>query len=197
MRCMPRACSVAEIIATTERLILRKAKDEDLAAWMVHLNTPAVTAHLGGPRTEAEVAEKFARMNQSWDGEGFAFMVVTRKNDGLFLGTCGIGRIEAESAPDELRNAVQIGWTLRSDHWGHGYAGEAAQAVLAFGFDQVGLDIIYSQTSQSNAPSWRLMERLDMMRRADLDYVDTAYPPEDNPTIIYALGADDWRARAQ
>jgi hypothetical protein len=40
------------------------------------------------------------------------------------------------------------------------------------------------------------MERLGMVRRADLDYPDPDYPPQDNPTMVYALDATAWRARA-
>ncbi len=38
------------------------------------------------------------------------------------------------------------------------------------------------------------MERLGMTRRADLDYYDPCYGPELNPTIVYAIDADEWRA---
>ncbi|MBO9581996.1 MAG: GNAT family N-acetyltransferase [Sphingobium sp.] len=184
---------MAEIIATTDRLILRTQADGDLANWMTHLNTPDVTAHLAGVLTEEDVVKKFARMAKSQAEQGFSFMMVTLK-DGTFLGTVGMAPIENENIPDNLRGAVQIGWQLRADHWGRGYAHEAARAVIALAFQRHGIEILYSQTSPANVPSWRLMEKLGLKRREDLDYEDPAFPPADNPTIVYALAREDWRA---
>ena len=112
----------------------------------------------------------------------------------MLLGKAGLSRIETAVAPDELRGAVQVGWTLRADCWGQGYAREAAQAALSLAFERLALPRVYAQTSERNAASWGLMERLGMERRADLDYQDDDYPPEDNPTMVYSLDASAWRA---
>jgi RimJ/RimL family protein N-acetyltransferase len=185
---------MAEIVARTDRLILRREREGDFEAWVEHLNTPEVTAFIGGPATEEAIGDKFKRMPLEWAEQGFSFMIVALPDTGELIGTCGIGRIDAESAPPHLRGAVQIGWTLRADHWGQGYAIEAARAVLDFAFETVGLPVVYGQTSLSNRPSWGLMERLGMRRCPDLDYVDPAYPPEDNPTVIYAQDREAWLA---
>ena len=183
---------MAEIIATTDRLILRTQAEGDLADWMTHLNTPEATARLGGVRTEAEIAEKFVKMARSQAENGYAFMLVTLK-DGTFLGTAGMAPIEKEGTPDALMGAVQIGWHLRADCWRQGYAHEAARAVIALAFEKHGIPTLYSQTSPSNVASWRLMEKLGLRRREELDYEDPAYPPEDNPTIVYSLAREDWQ----
>lgn len=187
---------MADVIAQTERLVLRREAPGDLEFWLEHLNTPEVTAYLGGPRTPEEIAQKFEKIARSWEEHGFSFMMVTLKSSGALIGTSGIGLIDVEGAPDALRGAVQIGWTLRADHWGQGYAHEAAQAAMAFAFEKRGVETLYSQTSGSNRPSWRLMEKLGMQRRADLDYDDPKYPAADNPTIIYAIERAAWRAQA-
>ena len=62
-------------------------------------------------------------------------------------------------------------------------------------FARLDLPRVYAQTSQRNTASWRLMERLGMARRADLDYPDPDYPPDDNPTMVYELEAAAWRSR--
>ena len=199
MRCTRRACSVADgrLILETERLVLRREQPGDYDVWLTRFNTPEVTAHLGGPRTPEQIAEKFAHIARDWDAHGYSFMMVTLKESGLLIGTSGIGPIQADALPQALRDGVQIGWTIAADHWGRGYASEAARGVMAYAFGQAGVAALYGQTSLSNNASWRLMEKLGMTRRADIDYVDPAYPPEDNPTIIYALTAGDWRAQAQ
>ena len=185
---------MAEIIARTERLLLRTEAEGDQRIWREHMNRPAVMAHLGGPRTDEQIAENFQRMADNWARHGFSFMLLERRSDGLLLGHCGLALIEPAEAPAALHGQMQIGWMLRPDCWGQGYALEAARRVTALAFERFGATTLFGQTSQGNAPSWRLMERLGMRRRADLDYSDPAYPPDDNPTIIYELSGARWRA---
>jgi RimJ/RimL family protein N-acetyltransferase len=186
---------MGEIVAETERLVLRREQPGDLAVWLEHMNTPQVMAMVGGVQPVANVAEGIARMAAA-DAEGeVSFYFLARKADGTLVGKGGLSRIDTACAPDELRGAVQVGWTLRADCWGRGYAREAGQAALRMAFERFDLPRVYAQTSQRNTASWGLMERLGMARRADLDYPDPDYPPEDNPTMVFQLVASVWRAR--
>src|SRR5690606_9451145 len=131
------------------------------------------------------------------------FVFVALKADGTLLGKCGFAPIETPVAPDALRGQVQIGWTLRADHWGHGYAREAAEAMLALGFARLGLTTVFAQTSQRNPPawepdagSWGRAGRLGLRRRAGLDYADADPPPKHTPTMAYRLNAASWPPRA-
>jgi RimJ/RimL family protein N-acetyltransferase len=184
----------AEIVAETARLVLRREEPGDLAVWLAHMNTPEVMEKVGGVQPREKVVESFARMAAEANGP-LGFYFVARKEDGTLIGKAGLSRIETPQAPEELQDAAQAGWTLRADAWGQGYAREAAQAVLAMGFGPLALARTYAQTSQRNAASWGLMQRLGMTRRADLDYEDPAYPPEDNPTMVWCIDASDWSAR--
>jgi RimJ/RimL family protein N-acetyltransferase len=182
----------SDVVAETERLVLRRERPGDLAAWLEHMNTPEVQARIGGPQAPEAVAENFARMaNCPADQPNFYFIGL--KDDGRLIGKCGLAPIDTEAAPEELRGAVQVGWSLRADCWGKGYAREAAECALSMGFGRFGLARIYAQTSESNTPSWGLMKRLGMARRVDLDYLDPEYPPEDNPTMVWSLDREEWR----
>ncbi|HWJ71107.1 MAG TPA: GNAT family N-acetyltransferase [Sphingobium sp.] len=185
---------MAEIIARTERLLLRTEAAGDQHIWRAHINVPAAMAHLGGVRTDDEIAAKFQRNADRWARHGFCGMLLERRSDGLLLGQCGLGRIERDEAPAGLRGQMEIGWMLRPDCWGQGYALEAARCVVALAFERYGAATLFGQTSQGNSASLRLMARLGMTRRADLDYVDPIYPPGDNPTIIHELSGARWRA---
>src|SRR5690606_32107094 len=132
----------------------------------------------------------------SWNGATGGYPAVIRRADGEFLGECGCGVLTSQAAPDEIRGELEIGWQLRADRWGHGYATEAARAVLGLVFSQLGPSLIYSQTSEANWRSWRVMERLGMERMAHLDYDGPLYPPEENPTKVYRLTRDEWERRA-
>lgn len=188
-------CSVADAVLETERLILRRFREDDLEAWLAHLNTSEVRAHLGGVVSDDEMAAKFARNKDSWDDGKGGWLAIERKADGEFLGYCGFGPITTEAAPPDLRGTTEIGWTLRADCWGQGYATEAARGVLAMAFEGFGLPLVCSQTSEANRGSWRVMERLGMERAEGLDYDDPAYPPEENPTKVYRLTREAWEAQ--
>jgi RimJ/RimL family protein N-acetyltransferase len=182
-----------DIVVETERLILRRERPGDLEVWLEHMNTPEVMEKVGGVQPRENVVESFARIAAGTEGE-LAFYFVALKSDGTLIGKCGLARIETALAPEALRGQVQVGWTLRADHWGHGYATEAAQAMLPVGFMRCGLTTIFAQTSERNRGSWRVMERLGMTRLANLDYDDPEYPPEDNPTMVWGLERGAWQA---
>ena len=185
---------MADIFAETDRLVLRGECPGDLAIWLEHMNTPQVMAMVGGVQTPETVAESFAKMAKSDGPDDLPFVFVALKSDGALIGKCGLVRIETAVAPEALRDQVQIGWSLRPDHWGHGYATEAARTMLSIGFERFGLPVIYSQTSERNRGSWRVMQRLGMTRLGELDYDDPDYQPEDNPTMVWALTREAWMA---
>ena len=91
---------------------------------------------------------------------------------------------------------VEIGWRLAADHWGHGYATEAAQRVLQRAFTDDGLSDVVSFTTETNRRSRRVMERLGMhhSRAEDFDHPSL---PADHPLIrhvLYRLRRDEWFA---
>jgi RimJ/RimL family protein N-acetyltransferase len=183
---------VAEIVATTERLVLRTQAEGDFEQWLLHVNTPEVMAYLGGVKEEEKIAQSFSRMREAHENGDPSFYMIVQKDGGQLVGRCGLATIDSETAPDALRGQLQIGWTLRPEYWGRGYATEAASAWVALGFGKYGAPVVYGQTSERNVPSWRVMERLGMRRMADLDYEDPDYPPEDNPTMVWGIAREDW-----
>lgn len=180
-----------DIFRTTERLILRRERVGDRAEWAARINTPEVMARMGGPLSPDALAQSFDRMAQA----DLPYLLIERRGEGDLIGKCGLSRIVTPHAPECLSNAIQVGWTLRADCWGKGFAGEAARAMLDHAFAELDCDRVFSQTSQSNARSWVLMERLGMRRESELDYPDPDYPPEDNPTIVFVIEKRDWQLR--
>lgn len=178
--------------AETERLMLRNWRDGDTDAFDRHCNTEAVMRWLGGVRSRAEYDEVAARLRRWQEERGFTFWVVERKADGAFLGFCGIKIADGEGSTVLGRH--EIGWRLREDAWGQGYAREAAAAALDIAFDRIGAESVVALTVAGNAASWGLMERLGMTRRAELDYVDPRWPETMNPVIVYDIGRSAWTA---
>lgn len=159
---------MAEVIAETERLILRTWRDEDRVHYLATCNTEAVTRHLDGPSTPKEVDAAVARFQKSQAEHGFSFWAIERKADGALLGFCGLRICDDLQRP--VHGEIEIGWRLREDAWGQGYAREAAEATLEWAWVNLAVDRVVAFTVPANEPSWRLMERLGMKRRSDLDF---------------------------
>lgn len=181
---------MADIIAETERLILRTIEPGDAVLQDRLLNTPTVMARLGGVKELHEIEAKHAKSMALYVQEGFSFLFMIEKVTGEMVGHCGLKRVDNPLAHNQGDH--EIGWLVREDRWRRGYAEEAVRAVLDWGFGRVGAPLIVALTSHANVPSWKLMEKLGMRRREDLDFDDPAYPPEDRRTILYSIDAEIW-----
>ena len=159
----------------TERLLIRRWRDGDREEYLASCNTEAVTAQLGGPAKIEDIDAALARIAKSQDEHGFSFWAVERKSDGRFLGYCGLKLANLPGTPVE--QDIEIGWRLREDAWRQGYASEAAEAVLAWAWANLDVERIVSFTIPANAASRRVMERIGMIRRPDLDFGHPAFPP--------------------
>lgn len=172
-------------------MVLRTIEAGDAALQDKLLNTPAVMARLGGVKELHEIEAKHAKSMQLYAREGFSFLFMIEKDSGEMVGHCGIKRLDNPLASNIGDH--EVGWLVREDRWRRGYAEEAMHAVLDWAFTRVGAPHVVALTSQANVGSWKLMEKLGMERRTDLDFDDPAYPPEDRTTILYSLTADQWR----
>jgi RimJ/RimL family protein N-acetyltransferase len=191
---------VAEVVAETERLRLRSWSEEDEFRFYDLMNTPAVMRWLGGWQSRQEWSAGYHRLRGYERDFGFTFWIVERKSDGDILGFCGLKRANAPGG-DSIAGEVEIGWRLREDAWGQGYAKEAAMASLDLAFDRFQAPLVVAITARGNLPSQGLMKRLGMTRREEWDFVDGRFPPDSdvNPQAVFAINAADWpsaRSRA-
>lgn len=98
---------------------------------------------------------------------GYGFFAVERKDNGEFIGFTGLTHpgFEAEFTP-----CVEIGWRLSKQNWGQGFATEAAMACLKFGFQELGLNEIYSFTSVHNLRSEQVMKKIGMIKEGYFEH---------------------------
>ncbi|MBY6015308.1 GNAT family N-acetyltransferase [Qipengyuania gaetbuli] len=181
---------MADIIAETDRLILRTIEESDAAEQYRLLNTPAVMARLGGPKEQHEIEAKHAKAMQWYATRGFSFLMLVEKDTGELVGHAGIKLVDNPLARNQGDH--EIGWLIREDRWRRGYAEEAVRAIVDWAFGRVGAPHVVALTSELNVASWKLMEKLGMVRRADLDFEDPNFPPEDRKTILYSMTKDQW-----
>ncbi len=181
---------MAEIVLTTARLWLRQIGEDDLDDHMRLLNTPAVMQYLGGVQPREVIAAKHAAARASFAREGFGFMLMIEQASGEIVGHCGLRRVAHALAPNPADH--EIGWIVREDRWRRGYAYEAMRAVVDWSFACIGAPMLVALTCAANKGSWRLMEKLGMERRRELDFTDPQLPDAENPIIQYALTAGRW-----
>ena len=199
MRRGPRGCSVADArdgtrLIEAARLVLRPPVAGDLGWLVANLNTPAVTAYVGGVRTPEAVADGMADNIDEWARTGRGYWMIVLRDTGAIAGKCGWSSIDDPSAPPAIAGALQVGWSLAEPYWGKSIAFDAARAVISHVFAHERPAAIYAQTTEWNRASTRLIERLGFIRQAHLDYIDPEYPAYDNPTTIHAMDLPAWEA---
>ena len=173
----------------TERLLLRNWREDDIEPWL-ELNTEPVMRWLGGVRSREQAIAAITDRFIPWqDSRGFTFWAVERKADARLLGFCGLKIADDVGSPVE--GSYEIGWRLREDAWGHGYAKEAATASLDHAFYVLAAESVVALTVTGNAASWGLMESLGMTRRSDLDYEGPDWA--EGVVIVYRIERDQWR----
>lgn len=187
---------VSEVVTETERLQLRTWDDKRWAAFVEATNTPAVMKWLGGVFSAEQMAAAQARLESYQADHGFTFWAVERRADDALLGFCGLKRANAPGA-EPLHGEVEVGWRLREDAWGQGYAKEAAFAVLDLAFAPFGARQVIAFTAKGNLPSQGLMTRLGMRHWAEHDYIDQRFPADapPNPQVTFGITAAEWQGQ--
>ena len=182
---------MAEFRHETDRLILRDWREEDWPLFWEGTNTPGVMRWLGGVCDGAKRDAAQQRLLSYEREHGHTFWCVERSGDGAILGFCGLKRSNQAGGPLGM---MEVGWRLREDAWGRGYAKEAATASLDLAFDRFDAEEVIAMTVQRNTASWGLMQRLGMRRRDDLDFDNAEFDKEDPVITVYSIDRASWTA---
>ncbi len=155
------------VTLTTARLVLRHWQDRDLNALHRLNSDDQVMRFFPFRRDRKQTAELLDRIRKTLADDGISWAAVTdRKTDEIvgFSGLCRV-RFDAPFTP-----AVEIGWRLLPEHWGKGYATEAANELLRHGFLDLGLRKIVSFAVPANTASTKVMERIGMRARPEFNF---------------------------
>jgi RimJ/RimL family protein N-acetyltransferase len=175
----------------TERLSLRPFEASDLDV-LHHLQSlPEVVRYLRwGSRSRAEVAAVLEeRIHQSRIAaeSDTLILAVTLRDGGALIGDVNLQLLSSENKQGKF------GFVLLPEYHGQGYGREAAMAMLALGFDALGLHRIAGYCDARNTASVRLMERLGMRREAHFREFSRS-KGEWADLYIYAMLAAEWQA---
>lgn len=182
-------------VTITDRLILRQWGEGDEAHFYAIMNTAPVMRFLGGVQTLEKWHAAYQRILGYQRDFGHTLWIAERRPDGghlagQMIGFCGLKRVNNETSA--IVGQHEVGWRLREDAWGHGYAHEAAVASLDLAFTRFAAPHVVALTVDGNIGSRKLMDKLGMTRRPDFDFDDPRYGPELNPTIVYSIQAEEW-----
>ena len=171
----------------TERLILRAWREDDLEPFAAMSADPRVSEYLPSPLNRLECFQMMERMRSHFTKHGFGLWAVEVRGDAPFIGFVGLQVPGFEAA---FTPCVEVGWRLAHDHWGRGYASEAAKAALGFGLETLKLAEILAWTVPANVRSRQVMERLGMRHEPAQDFNHPRLP-EGHPLqrhVLYRLG---------
>ena len=170
---------------TTDRLLLRPYREEDLPAWAAINSDPEVMKYLGGEPLSREQSDRITEaVNKRYVAEGIGFLAIERRSDGAFLGACGLMR------PDEwFPGEIEVGWRLAREYWGYGYATEAATSWLTHAFQERSDPRVIAITDTPNLNSIAVMKRLGMTFDHETELVEDGVPFE---ATIYSITRTTW-----
>ncbi len=178
-------------ILTTTRLRLRPWRDDDLEPFAALNADPRVMEYFPALLDRTESDANAARIRAYFAEHDYGLWAVEELGGAPFIGYVGLStpRFDAPFMP-----AIEIGWRLAFAHWGKGYAREAANAALDFGFDTLNLNQIVSFTTTANQRSRRVMEAIGMKRSAGEDF-DHPMLAEGHPLrrhVLYRISCQEW-----
>lgn len=169
---------------TTERLLLRQWRDDDLGQ-LIDMNRDSKVMEFIGPTLSQDQSRAMMeRARTNWSERGYGRFAVEVLETGSVIGFIGLAatRIDAHFAP-----AIEIGWRLAAAHWGRGYATEGASAVRDYAFKDLGLTEIVSYTSAQNLRSRRVMEKIGFLRDPvdDFDHPNLSLDDSLRANVLY------------
>ena len=152
---------------TSPRLRLRQWREGDAQAFAAMNAHPQVMEFFPRSLCREESDALLARLSAQNAAQGWGIWALEHRGDGRLLGFTGL-----KPVPPELpfAPATEIAWRLQADAWGQGYAFEAAQAALNYGFDELAIPEIVAMTTIMNTRSQAVMARLAMQRGEDFDH---------------------------
>ncbi|MEO8573183.1 MAG: GNAT family N-acetyltransferase [Pyrinomonadaceae bacterium] len=168
------------VILETERLILRMFREADLDEYAEICADADVVRYLGTGQTlsRGEAWRQMALIVGHWHLRGYGLWAVEERESGSLVGRLGF--FNPEGWP-----GFEIGWLLKKNVWGRGYATEGARRALSYAFTEMGRDHVISVIHHENAPSIKVAKRLGEELERETEF-------SGNKVVIYGIGREKW-----
>ena len=171
-------------ILTTQRLRLEPINDTHLEGLFKMNSDPQVMRYISGKAdTREDTLAMVERVKARWVEFGFSWWSFIELETNEIIGAGCIQHLGRDPA-----NPLEIGWRLRQDKWGQGYASEAAQCMAAFAFETLKADLLCAVCQPENVGSAHVMKKLGMRYRG----LERWYEMD---TAAYEMTDSDWKSR--
>jgi len=171
------------------RVCLRRWRDEDRDAFAAMNSDARVMEFFRSRLSRAQSDAMVDGIQKDFSERGFGLWAIEVPDVAPFIGFAGLAVLVGQPFSAHFTPCVEVGWRLAFEHWGHGYATEAARLALGYGFGTLALSEVVSFTSATNHRSRAVMERLGM-RRDPVEDFDYPSIPEGHPLrrhVLYRL----------
>jgi [ribosomal protein S5]-alanine N-acetyltransferase len=145
------------VILETARLRLREFVPQDAEALLAVLGDPVAMQYYPAAFDRKGVEEWIERNRERYQSNGYGLWAMILKNSGELIGDCGCFLRDVDGRDD-----IEIGYHVRRDLWGNGYATEAAAAYMHYAFTKLGVDRVISLIRPENVQSIRVAEKNGM-----------------------------------
>ena len=169
---------------TSTRLGFRNWVETDLETFARLNADPEVMRFFPAPLTREESKAFMKRLQDQFRTKGYTYFATELLNKGELIGFIGLLHQDYE-AP--FTPATDIGWRLRKEYWGKGYATEGAKRCLDHAFDELGLYRVVSVCTDLNVASEQVMRKIGMQRRGEFEHPALQDHPRLNPCIWYEV----------
>lgn len=168
----------------TERLILRAPEPGDFEPWAAFAADAEAARFIGGAQDRIGAWRMMSVMAGAWIVRGYSMFSVVEKASGAWVGRVGPWRPEGWPG-------TEVGWGIAREHWGKGYAPEAAEAAIDWAFDTLGWTEVIHTIEAANVNSQKVARRLGsaILRQAVLP------PPMNVAVDVWGQSREDWMAR--
>lgn len=178
------ALAKSNAVIETERLVLRRLVPGDFEAVRRIHSDPGVMAVYGGAFTEQGTRDFIQRNLDRYAKDGVSFYAITLKDTGELIGCGGIIMQETDQGIEP-----EIGYQVRRDQQGRGYATEMARGCMRYAFEVLEADHIISLIRPDNMPSRRVAEKNGLV-------VDREYLWREQLHLVYRMDRDEWFLRS-
>ena len=147
------------IILSSSRLLFRQHIMADMDAYCAMEMDPDVRHYVGGQPRSREDAERRFMSSLKPVTDRLSMWATVLKENGQYIGRCGVYP-HFNSAGFPIKGEGSIAFYIAKEFWGNGYATEAGQAFLRFGFDELHLNRIVTMVQVGNDASVRVLEKI-------------------------------------
>lgn len=167
-------------VLETKRLVLRQLQSADAPAIFAIIGDEVAMQYYPQRFRYDDAVKWVARNRQRYKQHGFGLYAVLLKGESELIGDCGIVKQHVEGEP-----ALEVGYHFSRDHWGHGYATEAARACMGLAFHAFGAGKVISLIRPENLPSRRVAERNGMQVERQVVHYGL-------PHLVYAMRRENY-----